>query len=109
VFRIRIRVDFALLAPDPYWNADPDPGARKLIKMNKKNLIFSFSTRLLNLRKKYYLHIVFFHDKINLLVTASLTRIRIRIGLAPWIRILIRIEVKSWIRIRIETNADPKH
>jgi hypothetical protein len=38
----------------------------------------------------------------------SLTRIRIRIGLAPWIRILI--EIRSWIRIRIpiEINADPQ-
>ena len=45
------------------------------------------------------------------LCISNLTRIRIRIGLAPWDRIwiLIRIEEKSWIRIRIETNADPKH
>jgi hypothetical protein len=42
-------------------------------------------------------------------MTASLTRIRIRIGLAPWIRIRNRIEVNSWIRIRIENNADPQH
>ncbi len=34
-------------------------------------------------------------------------RIRIRVGLAPWIR--IRILDKSWIRIRIKTYADPQH
>ncbi len=38
-------------------------------------------------------------------VRIFVTRIRIRIGLAPW----IRIEIKSRIRIRIETNADPQH
>jgi hypothetical protein len=54
---------------------------------------------------------IFFMPKSNYLLQRSLTkiRIRIRIGLAPWIR--IRIEVKIWIRIwiRIKTNADPQH
>jgi len=49
-----------------------------------------------------------FQVKIQLFVKAkSLTRFRIRIGLAPWIR--IRPEIKCWIRIRIETYADPQH
>jgi hypothetical protein len=26
---------FTLMNPDPYWNADPDPEARKLNKINK--------------------------------------------------------------------------
>ncbi len=48
-----------------------------------------------------------FYIKLQLFVTASMTRILIwiRIGLAPW----IRKEVKSLIWIRIETNADPQH
>jgi hypothetical protein len=56
----------------------------------------------------------FFLVRVQLFVTASLTRIRIHIGLAPWIRIWIHIGVKSWIRIEVkswirnctETNAD---
>ncbi len=46
----------------------------------------------------------YFRVKIKLFVT-SLTRFRIRIGLASWIR--IRTEAKDWIRI--ENNADPQH
>ncbi len=41
VFRIRIRIDLALLEPDPYW--DPDPGARKSTKITKN---MSFNTAL---------------------------------------------------------------
>jgi hypothetical protein len=48
-----------------------------------------------------------FYVKIQLCVTATLTRIQSRTGLAPFIR--IHIEVKSWIRIRIKTNADAQH
>jgi hypothetical protein len=52
-----------------------------------------------------------FNVKILLLVTLKSDqdpdRIRICIGLAPWIR--IPIEIKSWIRIRIEANAEPQH
>ncbi len=36
MFRVRIRIDLALLNPDPsIGNADPDPGARKLTKIYK--------------------------------------------------------------------------
>jgi hypothetical protein len=50
-----------------------------------------------------------FHVKIQLFMSLQPDRIRIRIGLAPWIR--IRIEIKSWIRnrVRIEANANPQH
>jgi hypothetical protein len=48
-------------------------------------------------------------SKSNFLRRQNLTRIwiRIRIGLATWIRIWIRTEVKSWIQISIEINAVP--
>jgi hypothetical protein len=54
-----------------------------------------------------YLNEVYFYVKIQLCVTATLTRIQSRTGLAPFIR--IRTAVKSWIRVRIETNADAQH
>jgi hypothetical protein len=44
----------------------------------------------------------FLNVKFQLFVTLKLTRIRILIGLATWIR--IRIEIES--RIRVETNAE---
>jgi hypothetical protein len=36
VLPIRIHIDLALLDPVSFWDADPDPEDRKLIKINKQ-------------------------------------------------------------------------
>jgi hypothetical protein len=39
---IRSRIDLALLDPNPHWEQDADPGARKFTKIIKKTLTSAF-------------------------------------------------------------------
>ncbi len=100
--RIVVRIEnrtvnpFSVSDPDPHWFAlldpDADPGARKLVKINKNTWFPAFQNGFRTsyqgndryLRNRYP---IFLMSKFNFLWHQSLTRIRIRIGVAPWIRI----------------------
>ncbi len=87
-----------------FGNADPDPGALKLTKINIWTWFPACQNGICTVVGMFIdLHITgpsssIFHVKFLLFVTLGSERIRIRIGLAHWIR--IRIELKRWIRIR---------
>jgi hypothetical protein len=59
VLWIPIRIDLAVLDPDPYRDADPDPdpGAWKLTKINKTNMVSCLPKRFLHLRM-YVFHLL---------------------------------------------------
>ncbi len=79
LFRIRIRIDLALLKPDPdpYWECGPDtypdPGAKKSTKINntpyKMTFVPTYGRYVL--WHRYYLHKVYLSCQIQLFVIAK--------------------------------------
>ncbi len=153
---IRIRIDLALVVPDPDWAGRTGSGTQWFFLpldsgwkksgfgINISDHIYDSLVRIFwfknieffvanpdlvsgieksgfeikksrNRNKSTYIGVYIYYFmtccrygyKFTFFWRKSLTRFRIRIGLARWIR--IRIKVKSWIRTRIEANADPPH
>ncbi len=92
-----ISINLAFLDLNPYGNADPDPGAWKLAKIDRWTWFPAFKNGIITyvaVFVTYYLHKVYFHTKIKLNVTAKSDR-------DPDPHLL------RFIRIRIETMRIP--